>query len=335
MEQKESDMSLLVQNIVAAQRAEDAENVTDAATAAEDEDDVAADEDDVAAEDAAEVAEEATGEDAADAADSADAVDNAEDAAGIVDYVDSSDVTSSSPFPRAASSSSSVAPVPRASSPSVTPVLRATIASLSPITDGDDSSLSSPDAVSSSYVPTTSRKRKRKRSHDAPLVLKRSTREKGPRTVVPLIQAGDEWRFECRQANKADVLFELQSHKEMFYYCMRTWRNKIIGKDETSNVQDGYVYYYIHPFGRLGRLKRRATITHIRSSTVGVDYFLHKDMEKLLGIYNNLSSLTHPGSGSQVTSWAEYDTLCGGRDRAREYYYHRFPEQPQVGALDE
>jgi hypothetical protein len=148
--------------------------------------------------------------------------------------------------------------------------------------------------------------------------------------VVPLIRAGDQLREEHRKANKADVLFELQSHKEMFYYCMRTWRVKIIGEDETSIVQDGYEYYYIHPFGRLGRLKRRATIAQIRSSTVGVDYFLHKDMEELLGIYNNLSSLTPPGSGSQVTSWAEYDTLCGGGDNARNYYYHRFPEQPQV-----
>jgi hypothetical protein len=33
---------------------------------------------------------------------------------------------------------------------------------------------------------------------------------------------------------------------------------------------------------------RKATITHIRSSTVGVDYFLHKDMEELLRIYNKM-----------------------------------------------
>ena len=253
------------------------------------------DEDDVAAEDAA---EEATGEDA---------VDNAEaaaDAAGVVDYVDSSDVaSSSSPFPRSSS-----------------------IASLSPITDGDDSSLSSPDAVSSSYVPTTSRKR----SHDiavqqdAPVVLKKSTREKGPRAVVPLLEIGDQLRKECRQANKADVLDELKSHKSMFYYCMRSWRDKVIGVDEPSIVQDGYVYYYINPFGTLGRLKRRATIAQIRSSTVGLDYFLHEDMEKLRTIYHNLSFLTHPDTGSEVTSWAEYDALCGGYT-AREYYYLRFP----------
>ena len=287
MEQKESDMSLLVQNIVAAPRSEDAENVTDAA-----------DEYDVV-ENAAEVVEDAAEDEVDVAADSADAVDNAEAAAdaGVVD-VDSSDVaSSSSPFPRAIIASS-----------------------FSPITDGDESSLSSPDAVN------------RKRCHDIEVqqLLKRSTRQKGPRAVLPLIRAGDQLRNECRQANKADVLFELQSHKEMFYYCMRTWRVKIIGEDETSIVQDGYVYYYIHPLGRLGRLKRRATIAQIRSSTVGVDYFLHKDMEELLRIYHNLSSLTHPDSGSQVISWAEYDALCGGRDNAREYYYLRFPEQPQL-----
>jgi len=306
MEQKESDMSLLVQNIVAAPRSEDAENVTDAAA---DKDDVAENaaevvEDDAAddeiVENAAEVVEDAAEDEVDVAADSSDAVDNAEAAAdaGVVDDVESSDVaSSSSPFPRAIIASS-----------------------FSPMTDGDESSLSSPDAVN------------RKRCHDIEVqqVLKRSTRQKGPRAVVPLIQAGDQLRNECRQANKADVLFELQSHKEMFYYCMRTWRVKIIGEDETSIVQDGYVYYYIHPFGRLGRLKRRATIAQIRSSTVGVDYFLHKDMEELLRIYHNLSSLTHPDSGSQVSSWAEYDTLCGGRDNAREYYYLRFPEQPQL-----
>jgi predicted phage tail protein len=231
MEQKESDMNLLVRNIVAAPRAEDAENDVAAADeddvienaaevvqdAAEDEDDVvenvedgAADEDDVAAadeddviENAAEVVQDAAEDeddvvenaaevvqDAAedkddvveyvaevvqDAAEDEDDVAAAADAAGVVDDVDTSDVASSSPFPRAASSSS-VAPVSRASSPSVTPVLRATIASsLSPITDGDNSSLSSPDDVSSSYVPTTSRNRKRSHDvaaqQDVPLVL--------------------------------------------------------------------------------------------------------------------------------------------------------------------
>ena len=41
--------------------------------------------------------------------------------------------------------------------------------------------------------------------------------------------------------------------------------------------------------------------------------FLHQDMEELLRIYNNLSSLTHPDSVSHVSSRAEYDALCGGR----------------------
>ena len=137
---------------------------------------------------------------------------------------------------------------------------------------------------------------------------------------------GDQLRGNSKRAIKADVRFELQSHKGMYYYSSRTWRPKIIGKDEVSTVQDGYVYYYyINPFGQLGRLNRRASITQIRSSTEGVDYFLHDDMEKLLTIYNNLASLTHPDSESPVTSWAEYDLLCGGRDRARDYYYRRFP----------
>ena len=86
-----------------------------------------------------------------------------------------------------------------------------------------------------------------------------------------------------------------------------------------------YVYYYIHPFGQLGRPNGIVALADIPSATEKVDYFLHDDMEKLLTIYDNLASLTHPDSGLPVTSWAEYDLLCGGRDCAQDYYYRRFP----------
>jgi hypothetical protein len=140
----------------------------------------------------------------------------------------------------------------------------------------------------------------------------------------------NQGRGDCSEANKAPVLKELKYYKGKYFYRPYVYRGKIIGKDDPLFPQDDSVYYYIHPFGRLGRLQIKATIAHIRSSTVGVDYFLHKDMEKLRTIYRNLSFLTHPDSGSQVSSWAEYDALCGGRDNARENYYLRFPEQPQL-----
>jgi len=108
----------------------------------------------------------------------------------------------------------------------------------------------------------------------------------------------------------------LKSHKKMFYYSQRIWRNKIIS-DGLANTQDDYVYYYIHPFGRLGRLNSRATMTEIRASIVDDDFLLHEDMEKLLVIYDNLSSLN-------LISWDDFDILCGGRENARSYYNKRF-----------
>lgn len=47
----------------------------------------------------------------------------------------------------------------------------------------------------------------------------------------------------------------------MFYYneWITLWHNKVIN-DGPSNIQDDYVYYYIHPFGRLNI---KATMSHI------------------------------------------------------------------------
>ena len=136
--------------------------------------------------------------------------------------------------------------------------------------------------------------------------------------------ASNTFRNYCRVANKADILMELNNHNKMYYYIKRTWRNKVIN-DDRSHTHDDYIYYYIHPFGRLGRLHGKITMAHIRSSSIGVDYFLHEDMEQLLQIYENLSSqnLTQL-DGSPLTSWEDFDNLCGGRDNARDFYNMKF-----------
>jgi hypothetical protein len=101
-----------------------------------------------------------------------------------------------------------------------------------------------------------------------------------PRAIM-LHVTSNIFRNHCRVANKADVVMGLKTHKKMFYYSKRIWRNKIIS-DGIANTQDDYVYYYIHPFGRLGRLNSRATMTEIRACIVDDDFLLHGDMEKLL-----------------------------------------------------